>query len=146
MTGQMDAILLNANAGQFLLGEQEQAFVSCCDEMCVVSNGTDGWPTVRIFKVPAVSLDVVNSRAVTALFDTGAWGGTDSSVRKVVLILTRHSDGVHLMLHGHLVPTRNVAEGEENEYRTRISIASCSWSPAVSCAGDAALLRALAQR
>jgi hypothetical protein len=146
MTEQMDAILVNASAEQFLLGEHEQAFISCCDEVCIVSNGSDGWPAIQVLRAPAVSLEVIHSGAVRASVETGAWAGAGSSAQKIVLILTRYGDGLHLMLHGHLAPSRDVGEGEESERRMRISIAACSWSPAVLRVGDAALSRALTQR
>jgi hypothetical protein len=122
-------------AGQMLLDEQERAFVAACDAVYVIRETGDGWPGIRMLDPTSAALEVVNSQSLRMRLDPASAGA-----KKIALLLMRHRDGQHLIIHGHIAAASESVEGEP---RVRISVASCSWSPDASAHIDPAVARAL---
>jgi hypothetical protein len=143
MTDRTTKILLDASAEQFLLGEQEQAFIAACDKICVVVDGADGWPSIRFLRPEEAKLEALNSRAVRLRAEALAPGHA-AAPKKVALLLIRIDDGQHLVLHGHVVPS-HPSSAEEDNGRVWISVATRCWSPDICSGPDPSLARALRQ-
>ena len=141
MTDRTTKVLLDASAEQFLLGEQEQAFIAACDKICVIVDGADGWPSIRFLQPGEAKLEALNSRAVRMRADALAPSNA-AAPQKVALLLIRLDDGQHLVLHGHVAPS-HPSPPEQDDGRVRISIATRCWSPDVCSGPDPSLARAL---
>jgi len=142
MTEQATKILLEASADQFLLGEQEQAFIASCDKICVVMDKGDGWPGMRFMRPADARIEVLNSRALR--LRANAVGPRDNATaQKVALLLIRLSDGQHLVLHGFLGASNPADCGDDA--LVRVSIASRCWSPEICGGPDPVIARALSR-
>jgi hypothetical protein len=122
-------------AGQMLLDEQERAFIAACNTICVITEAKDGWPGLRMLDATSGAIEIVNSRSLRMRIEPALPGST-----KIALLMIRHSDGQHLILHGHIAASSGSDEGEP---RTRICVASRLWSPELGPHPHPALARAL---
>ena len=122
-------------AGHMLLEEQERAFVAACDAIYVIRESGDGWPGVRMLDPASAALEVVNSQSLRMRLDPAS-----ASAKKIALLLVRHRDGQHLVIHGHVAAASEMVEGEP---RVRISVASRAWSREATGNIDPAVARAL---
>jgi len=125
--------------GQMLLDEQERAFIATCDTVCMITE-TAGWPNIRVLDPRTAMLELVSSQALHLRLDQPL--GADTT--KVALLLIRHSDGQHLIIHGHIA-SRSSQDDEGS--RVRISVASRTWLPQSGGGGfDPSISRALSFR
>src|SRR5690348_5629458 len=108
------------DAGQILLGEQERTFIGACNAICIVTEAKDGWPGLRMLDATSAAIEIVNSRSLRLRLEPALPSST-----KIALLMIRHSDGQHLIVHGHVAAVSGESEGEP---RTRICVASRSWS------------------
>jgi len=121
-------------AGQMLLDERERMFISACDSVCLITDAS-GWPSIRVLDPKMAALEIVNSQMLRLHLDQPLDEAT-----KVALMLIRRSDGQHLIIHGYVA---SKASRFEEGSRTRISVASRAWSPAVEADIDLTLPHAL---